>query len=150
MLLYLYYNADIPTIPKSRFEGTAGYADDIWVIAIAATFDETDEILRDMFCRDQGLLEWAQQHNSTWEMSKSHCIRFTRRRSEVRKDFSINGTSIKCTKSAKLLGVIIDEELRWKEHAEYAVRKAPSSPSQCRDSHAHPSACPTNMFVGSL
>jgi ribonuclease HI len=76
-----------------------------------------------MFKRDNGLLSWANSHNSVWEMSKSHCLRFTRRRNVAREDFTIDGFTIPCRKSAKLLGVIIDQELRWKEHAEFAASK---------------------------
>jgi len=56
-------------------------------------------------------------------MSKSHSLRFTRRRNVTRDDFSIDGFTTPCCKSAKLLGAIIDQELRWKEHAEYAASK---------------------------
>ena len=67
-------------------------------------------------------------HNSKAETSKFQCLRLTRCANVIREDFhrSQSSLTIKCVNSAKLLGVILDQELRWNQHVTYATRKGES------------------------
>ncbi|KAI0064808.1 hypothetical protein BV25DRAFT_1790987, partial [Artomyces pyxidatus] len=51
MALYLYYNADLLTIPRGRRESAIAYVDDGLFIATGPTFDDTHGTLTDMMVR---------------------------------------------------------------------------------------------------
>ena len=40
-----------------------------------------------------------------------------------RQPIFLQGTKVPATATHKLLGVILDQELRWKEHCHYALQK---------------------------
>jgi hypothetical protein len=60
---------------------------------------------------------WARRTESCFAAEKTELIRITRKRKEQNQgQFVMNGNAIKPSTTAKLLGVIFDYELRWKEH----------------------------------
>lgn len=109
MILYAIYNHPLIEVPKGKNEDGGGFVDDTFYMATANTFDECDSIIDNML---SGQEEWSKSHNSPAERSKFACLRLTRKRTLDRKDYIRDGTTIKCVKSAKLLGVQIDQELR--------------------------------------
>jgi ribonuclease HI len=68
---------------------------------------------------------WAQQTGSCFAAEKTELIHITGRRSEqLQGQVVINGKTIEPSPTAKLLGVIFDHELRWKEHVQQAIKRA--------------------------
>ncbi|KAI2700824.1 hypothetical protein CBS147333_9726 [Penicillium roqueforti] len=56
---------------------------------------------------------------------KTELIHITRKRKEQsQSQLIINGNTIKPSTTAKLLGIIFDHKLRWKEHVQQAVKRA--------------------------
>ncbi|KIK45269.1 hypothetical protein CY34DRAFT_78256 [Suillus luteus UH-Slu-Lm8-n1] len=81
-----------------------------------------------------GALEWSRNHNAEFELDKTALICVSRRCSPdpsnrtktipiARPAITIRQHTIQPSKSHKFLGVIVDEELRFKEHASYALAK---------------------------
>src|SRR6266481_458456 len=68
---------------------------------------------------------WSAAHNSPAEITKFKCMRFSRRADTTRPDFICEGMGavIKCSASAHLLRVEVDQELRWHHHVQLAVQK---------------------------
>jgi len=68
---------------------------------------------------------WSVAHNSPVEITKFKCVRFSRCADTTCPDFVCEGTGavIKCSASARLLGVEVDQELRWHHHVQLAVQK---------------------------
>ena len=128
MICYIIYNSDLVEVAKGRIgnkreETTLAFVDDTAFIAVAKTFKETHEILIDMLERQDGGYEWSRTHNSNFETSKFALIDFTRSKTKERHPITIRNTLIKPSHHHRFLGVIMDQELTWKEHAAYAVGK---------------------------
>ena len=128
MLLYLFYNADLITMLKKE-EAMIAYVDDTSYYVEGVDFGEVYNKLRDMMNRAQGGYDWSNLHNSCFEPSKMALVGFSRRRKtdplfpgkmtpEHRPDLHLHGAVIKPSPTHKYLGVIFDQELRWREQVE--------------------------------
>jgi len=121
MLLYLIYNNSLVSIPQGRNQNGGAYVDDTFFMAIADTFDKCDEILNAMLDKQETR---SKAHNSPAEVSKFQCLRLTRKNNLERSDFvCAGGQLITCICHAKLLGVLLDESLRWHAQVSSAVKK---------------------------
>jgi hypothetical protein len=123
MILYLIYSYGLVAIPQGNKEDGGAYVDDNFFVAIADTFEDCDKILNDMLDKQN---TWLAAHNSRAELSKFQCLRLTRRKDVTRTNFTHRQTqhTIECVPEARLLGVQIDQELRWHQHVQQAVWKA--------------------------
>jgi hypothetical protein len=133
MILYIIYNTDIlEVIGNEEKEGALGYVDDMALIAIGKTFDETTRKLEYMMEKEGGGLEWSREHNSPFEISNSVVLHASRRtqpnpedkRKRVpldRPPLMVNGTQIKEVENVKYLEVLIDAQLRWNAQSQKAI-----------------------------
>lgn len=124
MILYIIYNADLLDIVQNEDkEDTLGYVDDIALMAIGDSFEETTRQLELMMMRDEGGLQWSQEHNSNFEVSKSVVLHASRRTQEDqenankripldRQTLRINDRVVQEVNSFKYLGLIVDSQLR--------------------------------------
>ena len=124
MIIYLFYNADILDIPRTKNELVVAFVDDTALFVEGPSFDDTHSTLRRMMNRRNGAFEWSAEHNSKFEISKFALIDFSRKKDIDRPSLRIRQTTIPSAVSHKFLGVIFDQELRWKLHVDYAVAKA--------------------------
>jgi hypothetical protein len=133
MVLYQYYNADLLDILNSPSEFTAAYVDNAILVATAKTFKEMHRTLSTMMTREDGVLQWAQEHNSKFKMSKLALMDFAHQSKKVtRPPLHISNTKIETSKTAKYLGVYIDQHLNWKEQEVYVTRKGAAWAAQIR------------------
>ena len=80
MLLYILYNADLLKIPTNTAnEDAIGYVDNTTLLAIAKNFEGTMKILKEMMTREEGGLQWSNDHNSRFEVYKSAIAHFSRK-----------------------------------------------------------------------
>ncbi|QRV94576.1 Reverse transcriptase from transposon X-element protein [Ceratobasidium sp. AG-Ba] len=121
-IYYLLYNSGAVELANSHNQELAsGFVDDIALLARAKSLEEANAKLVSMMDRPGGMREWATSHTCEHEYEKTALIGFSRRSNETRLSISIAGTVIRPTGSHKFLGVIFDEQLRWKEQAAKAV-----------------------------
>jgi hypothetical protein len=84
--------------------------------------------------RPKGGLNWSSTHQSEYPLDKFGLTGFTRRQEKKsrkrcstrplsRPTISLHGKEIKVLTSHKVLGMILDQELRFQEHANYALKK---------------------------
>ena len=92
-------------------------------IAIGKTFQETHAILTDMLEHEGGGYQWSADHNSRFEPTKFVLIDFSLNRMKDRPPLRTRNTIIKPAPSHKFLGVFLDQELHWREQANYALAK---------------------------
>ena len=160
-ILFQFYNADLLDVPNraDREDGVA-FVDDTAYIATAETMEEAAGKLRDMMERAGGAFEWADTHNCTFAVDKFALVGFTRKKEKVkarrrvrtreearrrdkqdkkfeyraleRPSIALRGTHIHPSKSHKFLGIIIDQELNFKEHAASALAKGTKWVTQYR------------------
>jgi ribonuclease HI len=114
MALYQYYNADILEIPNSPQEAAEAYIDDAILTAMAKTFKEAHEMLANMMTRSGGMIEWSKRHNSSIEYSKLALINFSHPGvKKHRSPLILPEITIEPTQSAKYLGIVLDQNLKW-------------------------------------
>ena len=77
----------------------------------------------------QCLSEWLEDNNPVLNVSKTKCVLFTSQRHKER-DCNLNlnllGKSISCETAFKYLGVVFDNFMTWKAHADYVCKKVAS------------------------
>lgn len=133
MALYQFYNADLLEIPVGKEESAIAYVDDAILITVAENFQEAHSKLADMMTRTGGALEWAEKHNSRFKFSKLALIDFAHHSRKVdRPPLVLPNTLVTPTKSTKYLGVILDQNLAWKEQLAYVIGKGSSWAAQIR------------------
>ena len=72
----------------------------------------------------QMVSEWLQVNKLSLNISKSHFMLFTRKRTDVHYiNIEINNITISRVKNVKFLGVILDEKMSWKDHINYISKK---------------------------
>lgn len=124
MIFYLLYNSPLIRVPGlGQPEMCIGYVDDVTYVSWGRTFEETHRNLVDMMDREGGALEWSRTHNSTFELDKTACIDFSRNKATARPPLIIGSQTITPVKSHTLLGVILDQELRWHDQCNKALAK---------------------------
>ena len=90
--------------------------------------------IHSMMTRLNSAYEWSRDHNPFFEMDKLQLIDFTRKRDkdltgksktrpETRQPLELVDRLIMPTLTHKLLGLILDQELRVKHHAAHAMAK---------------------------
>ncbi|CCA76928.1 hypothetical protein PIIN_10911, partial [Serendipita indica DSM 11827] len=135
MILYLFYIAPLLEIANGKDQLTLGFVDDSTLIAIGQNFHDMHLGLKDMMEREGGVLDWSRSHHSPLKNNKLGLVDFTMS-SEKRKGShplvleakDSNGrtstVTIQPTNSCKLLGVVIDQSLRWNKHQELMHTRA--------------------------
>src|SRR6266481_5996954 len=122
MILYLIYSHALVAIPPMCDGDGGAYVDNNFFMATGGTYKDCDMKLNRMLDRQEA---WSAAHNSPAEITKFKCVRFSRRADTARPDFVCEGMGavIKCSASARLLGVEVDQELCWHHHIQIAVQK---------------------------
>ena len=103
--------------------GASAYIDDYFRWRVGASAEENlwniqqEDIPR--------IATWAQLTGSSFTVEKTKLIHFTRRKQEQGKgSITMDGKVICAGRTVKLLGVLFDDELRWKGHVQHAVKAA--------------------------
>jgi hypothetical protein len=152
MILYIIYNSDLVEVAKPRTgrqalnELTLAFVDDTAFIAIGKDFETTHRILKDMLEQDGGGFEWSRIHNSRFETSKFALIDFSMNRNKERPNMTVQGITIRPSPTHKFLGVILDQELRWKAQIDNAVAKGTAYVLQIRRLSTMAKGIPTHLM----
>jgi hypothetical protein len=104
------------------------YIDDTSALVTGNNFIETHTKLEDMLERDGGFLHWSKHHNSQFSVKKFQLVDFIRPGATKGiegkgRPINIDGHLVKPTATAKYLGMILDEKLKWKEQQAAALAK---------------------------
>jgi ribonuclease HI len=120
-LLYMFYNADFLDVAQQRQAMGLGFIDDIVYGVQGNTDKENARIIKRILNEVE---EWRKKHGVQFETSKYVLVHYTRNRNvETEASVTINGTTIRPSDEAKYLGVIFDQELRFKSHLQHIVKK---------------------------
>lgn len=141
---FAFYNAALADLAKDRKDvEVIIFADDTTLLARAKTLEEAVKTLQDLMNGTHGASQWAKEHNCKFATEKFALMGFSRRREadsnrrgksvpRKRPPIKINGMTIKPTHQHRFLGVLMDEELRFTAHADYALQKGSKWVSQFR------------------
>ncbi|BAE66183.1 unnamed protein product [Aspergillus oryzae RIB40] len=122
-ILFCFYNSDLVDQPVDSNGGASAFIDDYFRWRTSPSAEENIKKIQEEDI--PRIDEWARRTGASFAAEKTELIHLTRRKSEHCKgQILINGQVIKPADTAKLLGVIFDKEMRWKEHIQRAVRRA--------------------------
>jgi hypothetical protein len=109
----MYYNGDILTIPRGQ-DLSLGFIDDIMFGVRGLTDTGNAERLGNMLKKAE---EWRNKHGVQFEKSKYVLVHFTRnKRRGTEAPIIMPDITIHPSPEARYLGVIFDQELKFKSH----------------------------------
>jgi ribonuclease HI len=123
-ILFIYFNGDLVDQPVDIKGGASAFIDDYFRWRVGNTAEENIQTLQEI---DIPRIEkWAQCTGSRFAAGKTELIHFTKKKTEQSNATTIimNNREIKPSQSVKLLGVICDQELRWRAHVQRTVKRA--------------------------
>lgn len=113
-IFFLFFNADLVQSRVGKAGGSMAFVDDYSAWVTGPTAEANRVGIQAIIDR---ALDWERRSGATFEGDKTTIIHFTRdarRTSDT--PFVIKGEEVKPAQSAKILGVVMDAELRYKEH----------------------------------
>ncbi|CEJ62846.1 Putative Reverse transcriptase [Penicillium brasilianum] len=122
-ILFAFFNADLVDQPVTFYGGASAFIDDYFRWRVGRSAEEN---LAKLQSEDIPRIEaWARRTGSAFAAEKTELIHLTRRRgNHLQGQIVVNGTVVSPSPTAKLLGVVFDQELRWKEHVQQAIKRA--------------------------
>ena len=114
-ILFLFFNADLVTNVINKHQGAMAFVDDYsaWVTGASAAAN-TQKIQQRIIPRAE---QWESTSGATFEPAKTtfvHFSRVARKRSD--EPLLVQNLTVRPQTSAKILGVVMDQELRFHEH----------------------------------
>jgi hypothetical protein len=120
-VLFLFFNADLVQRRIDSHGGAIAFVDDFnaWVTGPTAQCNREgiEAIIREA-------LDWERRSGATFEAEKTAVIHFTRKAYKTdAQPFVIKGQTIEPQDHVKILGVVMDARLKYKEHISRAASK---------------------------
>jgi hypothetical protein len=134
-IMFLFYNTDLIGLANREKDKLGlGFMDDTAYVARGKDFRDANEKLREIMECKGGALEWSREHHVEFELNKTALLGVSRVRIPDPQTkgktiptpcppITIQGHTIIPSKSDKFLGVFINNELRFMQHAAYAIAK---------------------------
>jgi hypothetical protein len=127
-ILYVFYNANLVEGRMSKDQGSLGFIDDFtaWVTALD-TQAATEMLQRQVIPKAE---KWSRESGATFEADKTGLVHFTRPRDtrantgEAQGGLHFMGTSIKPQDRVKILGVVLDHNLKMSAHLDKVILAA--------------------------
>jgi len=95
------------------------YADDLTIIHCSKNSD-----FDDLFTELNHIKDWCFKNNMLINVSKTKILHISGRKKRSPPIINLMGQTIEVVKSAKLLGLVIQDNLKWNEQVEQAIKKA--------------------------
>jgi hypothetical protein len=142
-VFYSFYNADLINPSPNPNELKSAFVDDTAFLVAGTTFEENNIALCNMMTRHNGATAWSDTHNSTFEIDKFALLHLSRKlepdpnrpgkqRPLSRPPLSLANHTINPSPSHKFLSVILDQNLNFKEQANYTLGKGAKYAAQLR------------------
>ena len=119
-LLFLLYINDLANVSNVLF--SILFADDS---NLFISGDDPNDLVSTMNKAMIKVIDWLRANKLTLNTDKTHFVLFRRQRklANLTQSLIISGQHIAQVKSTKFLGIIIDDSLKWGEHAKYVKGK---------------------------
>ncbi|KAJ0132998.1 C2H2 type master regulator of conidiophore development brlA [Fusarium oxysporum f. sp. albedinis] len=147
-VLFLFFNADLVQSKIDSKGGSLAFADEYsaWVT------EPTAELNRDgVQAIIDRALAWERRSGATFECDKTTVVHFTRVTERTsHRPFMIKGEEVKPKQEAKILGVVMDTKLRFREHMARAATKCLSAAMCLRRLKMLPPLTARQLFVATV
>jgi hypothetical protein len=121
-MLFTFFNSDLADQNVDNQGGASAYIDDYFRRRVGNPRRKPPEAPTGRHSKDH---RTGTKNRIMLYREKTELIHLTRRKKELGKEqMVINGKTIQASKTAKLLGVVFDQEIRWKGHIQQAFKKA--------------------------
>ena len=120
-ILFLFFNADLVQHKITKAGGSIAFVDDYtaWVTGDSAAANRAQ--IEQLIDR---ALAWERRSGATFEGEKTTIVHFTRNlRKQDNNPFTIKGQQVTPQQSTKILGVVMDSQLRFKQHIARAATR---------------------------
>ncbi|KAK8048248.1 reverse transcriptase [Apiospora phragmitis] len=145
--LFLFFNADLVQHPINKTGGAIAFVDDYTAWVAGPTAEANHAGIQDII---NTTLAWGRRSGATFNADKTAIIHFNRKagRARVTKTpFIINGQAIQPREEVKILGVIMDSELRFKQHIAEASSRALEAAIELRRLKGLPPSTARQLFT---
>ncbi|KAL3704532.1 hypothetical protein TMatcc_008203 [Talaromyces marneffei ATCC 18224] len=120
-ILFLFFNADLVQHKISAAQGSIAFVDDYTAWVTGPTAESNRSGIQAIINR---ALDWERRSGATFEGQKTAIVHFTRNTDRSSSTpFVIKGKLVKPKDSAKILGVVMDSQLRFEKHIANAATK---------------------------
>ncbi|KAJ6436906.1 reverse transcriptase [Purpureocillium lavendulum] len=120
-VLFLFFNADLVQRRIDCYGGAIAFVDDFSAWVTGPTAQSNRNGIKAII---EEALDWERRSGATFEAHKTCIIHFTRKASKLdAQPYVIKGQLVHPKTHAKVLGVIIDSHLKYKEHIAWAATK---------------------------
>ncbi len=120
-VLFLFFNADLVQCPINRNRGSIAFMDDYTVWVVGPTAKANLEGIQTIV---DHALEWERRSGTMFESEKMTLIHFTRNPVWSSQTLiMVKGQQVLPQENAKILGVVMDSELQYKQHLARAATK---------------------------
>ena len=142
-VFYGFYNTDLIEHNSDPNELKSAFVDNTMFFVAGNTYQENNTKLANMMAQRNGATEWSKTHNSNFEIDKFALLHLSRKcepdpnrpgkqRPIPRPALTLTDHTITPSASHKFLGVILDQALNFKEHANYTLGKGVMYAAQIR------------------
>jgi hypothetical protein len=120
-ILFLFFNADLVQRQINSNRGAIAFINDFTAWVAGATAQSNREGIESII---EDALDWERRSGAAFEAEKTAIIHFTRKSYKTdSQPFTIKGQVIQPKEHIKILGIIIDTKLKYKEHIVRAASK---------------------------
>jgi hypothetical protein len=120
-ILFLFFNADLVQHKLTTNGGAIAFVDDYSAWVTGPSAEANRDGIQAIIDR---AMEWEKRSGATFEGEKTILIHFTRRKDRANAaPFMIKGERVTPSNTAKILGVVMDTELRYKQHIAKAATR---------------------------
>jgi hypothetical protein len=117
LILFSFFNLDLVNQLVNTTGGVSIYINNYFRWRVGKSVEENIRKIQDEDI--PRIKEWTRRTGSNFVAEKTKLIHLTRRKRELGYGYIImEGKTIHATPTAKLLGVIFDQEMRWKQHVQ--------------------------------
>jgi hypothetical protein len=122
-ILFLFFNADLIQTPITKSRGAIAFVDDFnaWVVGPSGR-SNVERLQADIVPRAEA---WESSSGATFAPEKTALIHFTRtmRRAQDAGALQVRGVQVEASSQVKILGVIMDQQLRYHLHAARTAKR---------------------------
>lgn len=121
-ILFLFFNAGLVSSKLNQNQGAVAFVDDYtaWVTGVNA--EENTRIIQETIIPKAA--SWAKASGATFEADKTAFIHFTRNKNKLSETkLQMDNEEIPPVEEVKVLGVVLPQDLRFREHAARAVKR---------------------------
>ncbi len=120
-ILFLFFNADLVQRRIDCYGGSVAFVDDFTAWVVGRTAKDNRQGIETIIGE---AIDWERRSGATFEAEKTAIVHFTRNANKADSEpFNIKGQMVQPKDHVKVLGVIMDTKLKYKEHIARAATK---------------------------